>query len=228
MTLHEKLYVETRYDEARAWDDHLQTHSALRDLITLSQWAPEHFEDLQCLHESDPIRTMDGTARGDQWMPVLTTLVDVRTPTESTRRRHHLIEFDDLGPEGVSRWLDLTQSFARAVDPITSSAYLEGVTIEVRLAQLGIGLEALGYLLLILDGKPPTTANRTNFEKRLLRIGERIKDVVPFDISDWAHGTAEAYNGVKHANRTLPDPVEIANRWRERSEERRVGKECPV
>lgn len=215
LTLHEKLYVETRYDEARAWDDHLQLHSAVRDLVTLSQWMPEHFEDLRCLHEADPIRTMDGIARGDNWMPVITALVDVRAPTRTTRRRRHLIEYGDLKAEGVGKWLDLRKTFTRAVDPIASSSYLEGASIEVLLAQLGIGLEALGYKLLILDGKTSKSANGTDFETRLLRIGEIIKDVVPFNVANWARGTAQAYNGVKHANRTLPDPIEIANCWRE-------------
>ncbi|GHG46331.1 hypothetical protein GCM10011331_06290 [Flavimobilis marinus] len=39
--------------------------------------------------------------------------------------------------------------------------------------------------------------------------------MLPFNGAAWAAATADAYNAVKHANRTLPDPVDLANRWRE-------------
>lgn len=39
--------------------------------------------------------------------------------------------------------------------------------------------------------------------------------MLPFDGATWAPDATDAYNAVKHANKTLPDPVDLANRWRE-------------
>lgn len=39
--------------------------------------------------------------------------------------------------------------------------------------------------------------------------------MLPFNGGAWAAATADAYNAVKHANKPLPDPVDLANRWRE-------------
>lgn len=39
--------------------------------------------------------------------------------------------------------------------------------------------------------------------------------VLPFDVQAWAERTADAYNAVKHANRSLADPIDMVNCWRE-------------
>ncbi|HSO29749.1 MAG TPA: hypothetical protein VLS28_07580, partial [Candidatus Sulfomarinibacteraceae bacterium] len=38
-----------------------------------------------------------------------------------TGYRPHLIEYPDLGPAGIARWIDLRNEFARALDPVITS-----------------------------------------------------------------------------------------------------------
>lgn len=214
-TLREQLYVLTRFEEPTQWSDHFYIHTAVRDLLSMSSWTPQVFSSLECIHDESPERTLGGAARGDQWLDAITTLVEVAPSSPKRGRVNHFIEYDDLGPEGLAAWLDLRREFDRAIAPIEASVYLADLTVEVRLMQLGAGLEALAYLLLCRDGVPVKQAARTALVARLTLIAERIAAAIPFDGVEWATSTAAAYNGVKHANRSLPDPVELANRWRE-------------
>ncbi len=50
---------------------------------------------------------------------------------------------------------------------------------------------------------------------RFDRILEDVGDTLPFDGPAWAKRTADVYNGLKHANRVAPDPVDVLNAWRE-------------
>lgn len=214
-TLHEQLYVISRFEDPAEWEDHFYLHTAVRDLLSMSCWTPQVFTALQCLHDESPIRTLDGTARGDKWLDVITTRVDVEPLPRKRRRLNYLIEYEDLGPDGLAAWLDLRKGFARAISPIEASVYLSGVTVEVSLMQVGAGLEALAYLLAIREGATPRAAAKQQLQPRLERIADLVEQVAPFNVTDWAKSTAAAYNAVKHANRTLPDPVDLANCWRE-------------
>jgi hypothetical protein len=68
---------------------------------------------------------------------------------------------------------------------------------------------------MIRDGTDERLAARKTLRQRLNRILEDIRDVVPFDGVDWVGGTVEAYNGLKHANRSLPNDLDLINRWQE-------------
>jgi len=76
--------------------------------------------------------------------------------------------------------------------------------------------EALGYLLAQRElGMTPTQANALTFLKRLDIVANRLRGVLPFVVPGWSKGAADNYNAIKHANRTLPEAVDLANCWRE-------------
>jgi hypothetical protein len=79
----------------------------------------------------------------------------------------HLVEFADLGPESVGRWIDIRAQFSRAIDPIVSSKLFRHPTTEVNLCLVAMGLEALGYLLALEAGQDKKNANNMRFSQRL-------------------------------------------------------------
>ncbi|WP_313540399.1 ApeA N-terminal domain 1-containing protein [Leifsonia aquatica] len=207
------LSCETRSDEPIAWTEHMQAHRAIRDLLVLSRWHAESCVEVRAMRSDDPLTTMDGETHGEQWREVVVPN-DEPTPA-TTGFRQHLITFAELGEDGVSNWLALRDEFARALDPVVSSIGLRSTSADTVLAQTGPGLEALGYLLMIRDGVTARAAGRANLHTRFERILKDLGDVLPFDGLSWARNTIAAYNGLKHANRDAPDPVDVLNGWRQ-------------
>lgn len=90
-----------------------------------------------------------------------------------------------------------------------------GMTVEGSLAQSGIGLDGIGYQLALDAGVSKRNADRESHRARLARIAADLPVPPPFDSAEWAARSADAYNGVKHADRDLPDVLTAANRLRE-------------
>lgn len=197
--------------EPALWEEHVGLHRAVRDLLVLSRWRKESCVAVRAHRDDDPLRTLDGKEHGRQWRVVVVP-DDDRSPPPSGYRPH-LIEYRDLGPDGIARWIDLRNTLARALDPVITSIDLDA-TANTLLAHTGPGLEALGYLLMLRDRIPPKRAARSTLRERLERILADVGDVVPFDGATWVSRTIETYNGLKHANRRAPDEVDVANAWR--------------
>lgn len=204
----------TRSDKPLAWDEHRQIHRAIRDLLVLSRWHVESCVEVSALRKDDPPRTLDGTEHpSEQWRAVVVPNDERASPP--SRRQPHLLRYGELNEAGILRWLALRDEFARALDPVISSVDLRGTTANTMLAHVGPGLEALGYLLMMRDGVAERTASRANLRTRFDRILADVGECLPFDGPRWASTTVAAYNGLKHANRAEPDPVDVLNAWRE-------------
>lgn len=199
--------------DPRPWSDHLQSHMAIRDLLMLSRWHVERFRIVKATREDDRLLTLDGKDHGRQWR----TVVEPSTaPVEAAgAQQRHLIEYDDIGPSGLARWIELRDEFGRALDPVITSRDFKNDRPHTVLAHTGPGLEALGYLLLVRDGKSPRDAAAASLRHRLDRIYEDVIGCVPFDGDLWASRFVSAYNGLKHANRVAPVEVDVMNVWRE-------------
>lgn len=206
--LSEKLSVETVFEDPQEWVDHEAIHRRVRDLLVISQWRREQISDLYARRVEDE-RGSDAT-----WSPVLHDR-PVEAP-KTQQFRSDLVEFNDLGVEGLRRWLEIRETFARAIEPLVASVYMEQATIETAISQIGIGLEALGYLIAIHDGgKSPNRAGNLKYTDRFNLIGAPVADAVSFDIETWAKATAVAYNSVKHAELDLPEIRELVRVWRQ-------------
>ncbi|MDQ0278780.1 hypothetical protein QO003_003083 [Arthrobacter silviterrae] len=214
-TIKNLVFCESRSSDPSSWKDLMGAHWGIRDLLVVSRWVQETCTILQAQHADDPLKTMDGAEHGEQWRTVIEPHSDP-SPSPPTGQRPHLVEYSDLGPNGIALWLSLRERFQRALDPIISDRFISKVGAITHMAQVGPGLEALGFLIMqTKDGMSASEANRKPLRARLDRILREIEDVVPFDGSDWAAGMTEAYNGIKHANRDLPTELELLNRWRE-------------
>lgn len=214
--LRDFVECQTRSSTPGSWEDLTETHRGVRDLLVLARWRRETSTVTLVTRNDDPIVTLDGEEHGHQWRNVAVAHRE-EPPAPVSGYRPHLMEFDEIGgAAGVARWLKLRDEFSRALDPIVSDRYLQQVPAATHLAQIGPGLEALGYLLLKnRDGVGTQAAKDSPLRTRLDRIASDVDGAVPFDAATWAAEMTSAYNGIKHANRKLPPELTLLNRWRE-------------
>jgi hypothetical protein len=209
--VHDLIWCQTRSSSPIGWDQHLAVHRAIRDLLVLSRWHGESVVFNYAMRSDDPLTTADGKTHGEQWREVVVADDTKATPPDD--RREHLVRYDEIEAAGLLKWLTLRQEFGRALDPIISSIDLKGATPHTLLAHTGPGLEALGYLLFVRDGKTSQQASATRLRARLERILADLGDCLPFDGPTWVDELARDYNGLKHANRAAPDNVDVLNSW---------------
>lgn len=210
--LEDHLHIQTRYEAPLSWDGHLADHGKIRDLLNISIWENHDLKvsDVQHMDYDE----FDGHG-GTQVLRKKVCSGDL-APAVKEKWWRHLIGYSDIGPGGISRWIDLSEEFGRAINPALTMLRLKAADSEVQISQIGVCLEALGYLIFMRDdGLTEDKARNKSYRLRFERIAKDIEAVAPFDLEDWVTGTVEAYNGVKHANRVLPDFLEIMNRSRE-------------
>lgn len=205
------LLVETRARAPITWDRHLRAHTALRDLLIVSGWHAEERAIHAVQHPEDVHVYRDGDERMF-WRKVSSS--QEKTALRP-RRRHHLITYEDLGPKGIRGWFGIWARLQRVIDPIVSSIDMRNVTPVALLAQVGPGVEALGYELSRRDGLSRKKAGEVILRNRLKRILADVNGVLPFDGSDWVTRMVSTYNGIKHANRDMPDALDVLNVERE-------------
>lgn len=214
ITLSEVVQCETRSARPAEWSELQGPHVGVRDLLVVSRWLPETCNIAAVLREDDPVRIITGEAH-ERWRDVVTG-APMQAPTRALGRQNYLVKFGDIGPTGITRWLALREEFARALDPVISDCFLDRVGPVTHMAQIGPGLEALGYLLFLLrDGATESMANSSTLHQRLERIVQDVGAALPFDGQEWARRTGKSYNGIKHANRQLPSDLDLLNSWRE-------------
>lgn len=204
-TVTERMLVESDVRLSRNWQDHFDLHFAARDLLRIAAWRQLHFLKHEATRDDDPIRTLDGTRHGRQWHQVETVETDLAAQPSQSGRVHYLFYFKDVKEVGVGRWLRLRRDMMRAVAPIVRLLDLEGATLETHFAQLGIGLEALGFLIATERGMGKKRAGDQDFETRLRRITEDCRLPIPFPVDEWLKDMKSMYAAVKHANRSMPE-----------------------
>jgi hypothetical protein len=205
ITLREVVYVETMPDAPSEWEPLLATHDAIRDLVALSTWRTQHLQSVTVRPDGpDPDRQF--------WRQVIAPRVIHELPPPR-QAAVHVIEFADIGAEGVAAWIEMRKAYARALDPVISILLREAVASDTALTSAGIGLEGLAFFIATQRGlaKP----GYMKFHARLRLIGTPLAPVLNFDLEDWIDGTSAAYTGLKHANQAHPDPVEVNLRARQ-------------
>lgn len=86
---------------------------------------------------------------------------------------------------------------------------LREATLETHVAQLGMGLEALGLKVALDSNVAKKKAEQEPIEIRVAGVAQTLQNRLPFDGAVAAKEIATAYNGVKHANRDLPSADEL-------------------
>ncbi|WP_262849475.1 HEPN domain-containing protein [Mumia quercus] len=210
----ERMFVQTTARTATEWDVHLNRHFAIRDVVRLASWQRLNFVTHEAMRSDDGLRTLDGKTHGIEWRTVETALTGQTGVPTKVRHFDFTFHYDDVSQAGLGRWLKLHMDEARVLQPILKLLELEGASLEIHVAQLGMGLEALGYKLALEAGVSRRAAKDEPLAVRLARLRDQVKTYLPFDTSDWPEEIANAYNSVKHANRTLPPTGELLYAYR--------------
>lgn len=213
--LTDRIYVETLYSDPAPWEQHLTIHGAIRELIAVAAWSPRHFLSHRVQRDGDGLRTLDGEEHGPEWREVITNRTRVAAKAQPDRRRRPLFTFATIGADGVATWLHLRETKKRGIGPIVALLNAESTLIETGMAQMGIGLEGLGYSLAVDAGFSKGKSDGLTLKQRLSHIIADCKIDLPFSGEDWVERTARIYNAVKHADRAVEDPLDILNCYRE-------------
>lgn len=209
MTIFDAIQVETHVKRARPWQDHLTAHGAVRDLIEIAAWQAFP-ESLTLVNRADdPHRDLSGGDHGEKWNEVRT--YGYRSGFEEPQRPRFLFTFADIGPTGFRRWVRLRGHYKRGIWPWMAVVGGTRMHLETQVAESGIGFEAIGYQLAIDDGVGRQRAKRESHEMRLKRIVSTLPDGLLPDLDEWVRLSTETYNGVKHANRDMPDIHTLVN-----------------
>lgn len=203
--LRDESFIETRAKKPAAWQEHLALHQSVRELLDIAGWEPFGFEQIRVQRTDDPIRAFGGNVLNERWCPVRTYAT--RGPRSSKNHPRYLFRFEDIGTAGVYRWLALREKFQRGVYPVLSLLDDLEQQLSTQLTQSALGLEAIGYELALEAGMSSRKAAYLPFIDRMELIRTALP--VPTVHSTWPSRASDAYNGVKHANRALPAPVDM-------------------
>lgn len=208
----ESSWLRTCASVPRTLSAHAEVHRRIGDFLAFVCWQPVEIEESQVRRANAPAVALDGHAVGPSWRRLHSSVARQRRPNGP--RKFSFSDtiapatVDAIGPQGIAAWLAMDADLRRATDPLLTLLYLESSTPEIVLMQTGIAAEALGYRLAVGRGATPREASNESFGARLRAIVESSPlpvDEVIGDTQAWERLASSAYNGVKHANRALPD-----------------------
>lgn len=201
--VHDESYIQTSAVHARTWQEHFDVHQSVRELLDIAAWEAFGYNQITACRFDDPSRLMNGDYLGEQWCDVRTYAV--RSERKASTLPNYLFRFADIGSKGYRRWLVLRKKFERGLSPILGLLNLDKSYLQNLVMQTSLGLEAIGYQLARESGKSSKQATDMRFKERMELIKAELP--VPTIQNDWPDRSAATYNGVKHANRPLPDVV---------------------
>lgn len=208
--LKDRIFVETRTKSTSDWEEHLDVHSGLRDLLRIATWNPAGYESIEVLKDSDARVIRPAGDRSDKWCALRSHVVVGYDghPLESSRS---LFYFNNLGRNGFGRWMNTRKQYKRGINPIMATLESTDWPLETQFMNVMIGLEAIGYARSIELKIPKKAADDERMGRRLERI---ISDcsTMPFP-EGWHEECASVYNGIKHANKKLPEFEKILTNY---------------
>lgn len=164
VTARQMVSIETRTDELRDWTWHLFYHRSLMNLLTISDWVPRTFADLEVLRDEDSSK-LDGKER-EVWHPVLSYMPRVDRSRFENPESQYLFRFSDIREEGIRKWLELVN---RCQQGMTLLAYVareqEHLALETLNMLTGTMLDCIGWYVV-------KTKNQIKRMKRNSKTGE--------------------------------------------------------
>lgn len=199
--IEEYAFVETRTQDPLDWREHLEEHGRVRDLVRVSVWKPVGYNSIRVQLDADPVKDFEDS-KAARWGDLKSHLI-VGYDGERIESKNSLFTFKDIGVDGYARWQQICTNYSRAINPLMALLNESQSSIEMRLTQAAVGLEAMALQMAKEAG---VNRNKRNGEKIQSRLA-RIQASVPIDFLDdhWPQECADSYNGIKHANRTMPD-----------------------
>jgi hypothetical protein len=212
---YEGVKLETIATKPRTWDEHLNLHGAVLELISLAAWRSFGFASVEVNRADDPTRDLAQESMGEKWSDVATHRLPKHE--EWTKDPQFLFPYAEIGPGGIAKWLKLRKDYGQAVGPLLGILRADDRWSHASVVQSGISLEALGYLIDVnKNGSTHLNSRKQmNFKPGLQVILDDMA-VKPFaDTADWIGRADNAYMGAKHPDRPEQDSLVMLNTLRQ-------------
>lgn len=211
----EGVKLQTTASKARSWDEHLQVHGALLDLVSIAAWSPFGFAVVEVQRTNDGRRDRDDQSAGSTWLKVATHRLPKHE--EWSKEPQFLFPYHEVAPRGVKRWLRLRSDYGRVVGPMLNILRSDKPWSHASLVQSGIALEMLGYLVDTIKnhGAKLNSRGQMNFKVGLQVILDDMQTKPFSDTDGWIDRAHSAYMGAKHPDRAEPDSLDMLNALRE-------------
>lgn len=200
--------IETRTDELRGWTWHLFYHRSLMNLLTISDWVPRTFDDLDILRDEYSYE-LNGKMR-EAWHPVLSYMPRVDRSHFENPELQYLFRFSDIREEGIRKWLELVD---RCQQGMTLLAYVareqEYLALETLNMLTGTILDCIGWYVVkaknqtkrMIRNSKTGEMRSAGFYQMLEAVQEELGDVFPFtNPEDWRRNMRKAFVGNKHGD----------------------------
>lgn len=206
-TIVDRLTVRTLTSRRRAWSSHAEQHRMIQDLMCLVYSHPCTLE-LKSVMRRDDQPHYKGK-KGVWWWP------DAHEPhlgrssgsKKSLDKREPLFYLDETDGKRLNAWLTQSHSWSRPTWIAVTTLFQSNSTVEARLLQVGVALEALGYA--IWRQSHPTASRTPTYPDLLKHVTRRvgISSTTIFGGSGrpdrWVRSFNEAFKGAKHADKPL-------------------------
>ncbi len=200
--------LESYRDETIPFNEGMKEHDAIRDLLMISSWSVHRFVSIAVSRDND---------RGDLGATAWRNVISERWETTKNidvNNKEFIFTYNDIEPDGVRKWLEISEKYPRALNPILSTIRWDSGTVENELFALCAGVEALGrYIARDYPEKSFEDGGRAYLQDALQNIinqipkgilpyvkkgeGDREGKVVYF-LPEWADKINNSYNSVKH------------------------------
>lgn len=200
--------LESYRDETIPFIQGMKEHDAIRDLLMISSWSVHQFVSIAVSRDND---------RGDfdaiAWRNVISERWET-TKNIDIDNKKFIFTYNDIESDGVRKWLEISEKYPRALNPILSTIRWDSGTVENELFNLCSGVEALGrYIARDYPKKSFEDGGRAYLQDALQNIINQIpKGILPYVkkgeggregkvvylLPEWADKINNSYNSVKH------------------------------
>ena len=130
--------LESYRDETIPFNEGMKEHDAIRDLLMISSWSVHRFVSIAVSRDND---------RGDLGAIAWRNVISERWETTKNidiDNKEFIFTYNDIEPDGVRKWLEISEKYPRALNPILTTIRWDNGTPENELFNLCSGVEALG------------------------------------------------------------------------------------
>lgn len=203
-------FLESYRDGIIPFIEGMKEHDAIRDLLMISSWSVHRFISIAVSRDND---------RGDfdaiAWRNVISERWET-TKNIDIDNKDFIFTYNDIESDGIRKWLEISEKYPRALNPILTTIRWDNGTPENELFNLCSGVEALGRY--IYQESPDKSLGGGKNGKIYLHnalqniINQIPKGVLPYvkkfensrngkvinSLPNWADKINNSYNSVKH------------------------------
>jgi|GEM_PF-4302325 len=203
--LRSAFVLNTSLVRSRPWREHVEVHRSVPAMMTIASWHPWTLEELCLRRDDDPIRALDGTARGPAWRRAVVAGLE---PFEAPAfRPQFLFHYADVPGSPISRWFRLRRRYEEPLARLVAVAHWQRADLVGLVQELGTIIELVGYPI----GEERHQSPRTTFAGHAERIVSQLPPSIAKAIDGWPDAARETYIAAKHADHQTPHQQEL---WR--------------